>query len=322
MPGLDVTAADIFEHTPRQLGAGGRDAAIVDIAQDLLLRHLHTDDVLWQVMFKGGTSLRKLYAGARGRFSVDLDFGVLDPYADPAAVLLDILERIENLMIGPFAYDVSWHRERAHIGYTYATEPRLARTSKIDLGPSPFLAPVARMWVPVPVHRHYGQPPLPLIAAIRLEENIAEKIARLNRKTLPRDLYDLRWIMGRPDIARGLDRPLIRRLAVLKVWADKHRIATGTRDWPTVDRPEPFEPMNWLRDRSGEDVDWDDIGELADSGPTPQQLSGDVRVSFKFLADLDEEERVIAQARGQDRPIVLAAIKGLPGGHLADVTLH
>jgi predicted nucleotidyltransferase component of viral defense system len=41
----------------------GRDAAVIDIAQDLLLRDLHERGSLDALVFKGGTSLRKLYAG-------------------------------------------------------------------------------------------------------------------------------------------------------------------------------------------------------------------------------------------------------------------
>ena len=56
--------------------------AAVDIAQDLLLRELHLRGALDSLVFKGDTSLRKLYAGNQGRFSLDLDFSVADPMAD------------------------------------------------------------------------------------------------------------------------------------------------------------------------------------------------------------------------------------------------
>lgn len=43
------------------------------VAQDLLLRELHGRAALDGLVFKGGTALRKLYAGNQGRFSTDLD---------------------------------------------------------------------------------------------------------------------------------------------------------------------------------------------------------------------------------------------------------
>lgn len=69
---VTLTIGWIARHTPKGAGAGGRDAAILDIAQDLLLRQLHGRGALGALVFKGGTALRKLYAGHQGRFSLDL----------------------------------------------------------------------------------------------------------------------------------------------------------------------------------------------------------------------------------------------------------
>lgn len=61
---ITVTVGWIARHTPKGAGAGGREAAILDIAQDLLLRDLHETGALDALVFEGGTALRKLYAGA------------------------------------------------------------------------------------------------------------------------------------------------------------------------------------------------------------------------------------------------------------------
>jgi predicted nucleotidyltransferase component of viral defense system len=76
---ITLTVGWISRHTPPGAGVDGRDAAVTDIAQDLLLRDLHKRGSLEALAFKGGTSLRKLYAGNQGRFSLDLDFSVADP---------------------------------------------------------------------------------------------------------------------------------------------------------------------------------------------------------------------------------------------------
>jgi hypothetical protein len=60
---ITVTVGWIARHTPKGAGAGGREAAILDIAHDLLLRELHETGALDALVFKGGTALRKLYAG-------------------------------------------------------------------------------------------------------------------------------------------------------------------------------------------------------------------------------------------------------------------
>lgn len=75
---INITPAHVLRHTPPGARAQGREAALVDIGQDLLLRHLHQIGLIDELVFKGGTALRKLYAGHAGRFSLDLDFSVRD----------------------------------------------------------------------------------------------------------------------------------------------------------------------------------------------------------------------------------------------------
>ena len=78
MKTINIQPGHIARHTPRNAGAQGREAAVVDVAQDLLLQRLHDDGDLDFVAIKGGTAIRKLYAGNEGRFSLDLDFSVSD----------------------------------------------------------------------------------------------------------------------------------------------------------------------------------------------------------------------------------------------------
>lgn len=75
-----ITQGRLARHTPP--GPQGRYAALIDIAQDLLLARLHEQGVFEHLVFKGGTALRKLYAGNAGRFSTDLDFSVREPSDD------------------------------------------------------------------------------------------------------------------------------------------------------------------------------------------------------------------------------------------------
>ena len=61
---------------------GGRGPALIDIAQDHLLFRL-ADQGLFDlgIALKGGTAVRKLWAGNAGRFSTDLDFAGFDDAA-------------------------------------------------------------------------------------------------------------------------------------------------------------------------------------------------------------------------------------------------
>lgn len=77
----------------------------------------------------------------------------------------------------------------------------------------PWFAPTECPWVEVPIHDRYGGP-LPVLPVFELAENVAEKSARLNRRSPARDAYDLVSLARTPGLE--LDRDLIRRLAVLK----------------------------------------------------------------------------------------------------------
>lgn len=119
-----------------------------------------------------------------------------------------------------------------------------------------------------------------------------------------------------------LDLPLLRRLATLKLWVDANGAHAGDTYWkPGHDGP-PFEPDHWLRDRSDNEFDAGDVGALAVPTPTASALREALRTRFQFLADLDAEERTVALAREQDRPLVLRVLTELPGGRLAGRGLY
>lgn len=124
-----------------------------------------------------------MFAGASGRFSTDLDFAVTDLSETPAAVQALVNEAVHGATIGPFRYRIAARRGRSHIVYEHDLAPtRMGLTSKLDIGPPTWLAPVPRSWVPLPTHERYGGP-LPQLPTVTIEEHVAEKIARLNRRT-------------------------------------------------------------------------------------------------------------------------------------------
>jgi predicted nucleotidyltransferase component of viral defense system len=320
---VSLTIGWVGRHTPPGAGVDGRDAAVIDIAQDLLLRELHSRGVLDALAFKGGTSLRKLYAGNQGRFSLDLDFSVASPADDPDTVLLRLISEIDGLTVGPFAYGVTERRGKwwLTIRTAFATADS-ALSSKLDVSPPPWLDPVRRGWIPMPVHATYGTPGLPELQVIRLEENIAEKISRLNRTTTARDLYDLAWLAGHRREIGGLDTGLIRRLAVLKIWADANGVAAPNVRWKPGHEPRAFDPSHWLRTRLAAEVDLADIGALAVPTPSLADLNAMIQAHYRFLQSLDSDERQLAAAREQDRHLALRLLAELSGARLAALGLH
>lgn len=146
---VTLTKGHVLRHVPAQ-SAQGAEAALIDIAQDLLLRALADEGALELVAFKGGTALRKVYAGARGRFSTDLDFSVASLADEPAGVQALIAEAIDGKEIGPFRYRIEERRGRAHIAYENALGFDVGELrSKLDIGPPPWLPAVSRPWVPL-----------------------------------------------------------------------------------------------------------------------------------------------------------------------------
>jgi predicted nucleotidyltransferase component of viral defense system len=320
---VTLTPGWIGRHTPANAEAGGRDAAIIDIAQDLLLRELDRRGALGAVAFKGGTALRKLYAGNQGRFSTDLDFSLAVITDDPDDVVLELIAAIDGTTVGPFAYGVRERRGKwSLIIESPFNEDESDLSSKLDVSPAVWMTPVRRGWVPMSVHATYGEPPLPELQAIRMEENLAEKISRLNRTTTARDMYDLAWIAAHHHEIGGVDRDLVRRLTVLKIWVDANGVSAGRAVWKPSHEPAPFEPDYWLRPRDSKEFDLGDIGALAVPTPSAVELSEVVRTNYGFLSDLDTDERRLAAARGQDRPLALKLLAALPGGHLNEQGLY
>ena len=312
---VNLTRGYLLQHTPARSGQGYA-AAVIDVAQDLLLRYLTDEDLLSLVVFKGGTALRKVYAGAGGRFSTDLDFAVESCQDDPTAVAKLLTEAIDGAELGPFRYEVTVRRGKATIVYhgDLAPTPSGPLQSKIDVGPPPWLTPTERAWVELPIHGRYGGP-LPLLPVVDLAENVAEKIARLNRRSPARDAYDLVWVARTPGL--GLDHALIRRLVVLKAWVDHHGLVAGHATWAApLATCRPFDVNRWLQPRTEDDFDDDDIGLLTAPPPDLADLGVDLSRLYQWLSDLDDDERRVAQCRPQDRNMVLRMLAELPGGRL------
>ncbi|MDR1428438.1 MAG: nucleotidyl transferase AbiEii/AbiGii toxin family protein [Bifidobacteriaceae bacterium] len=150
----------------------------IELGQNLLLRQLDADGPLDRLAFKGGTSLRKPYAGTAGRISIDLDFALTNLGDDPDDVLTDLIAAVNGLRIGPFTFLVTERRGKWTIGYdhTLAVRPAVLR-SKLDISPPHWLTPIRRGWLPLLVRTHYGEPPLPEVQVVQLAENTAEKVA-------------------------------------------------------------------------------------------------------------------------------------------------
>lgn len=274
---------------------GGRGPAIIDIAQDHLLYLLVREGFFdLGIALKGGTALRKCWAGNAGRFSTDLDFAGVD---DASAELL--VQLVDGARVGQFGFGVEaidgTRRMRLVIASPFGAMDVPAR---LDLGRRRLWLPPQQMpLLPMPVHQRY-EFDVPMLPAARIEETIAEKLARYRRTSLARDLYDLAWAASRP-----FDEALVRRLVVLKVWTDF--IDDGLGD-------KPFDPEYVLRKRAPSEFRPEAIGYLTTPVDVPGWMDA-VRKRFVFLRELDDDERRVARCSRADEWDVRQQIARLAG---------
>lgn len=308
-----LTPGYIARHLPPASNVD-RGIAILDIAQDFLLAHLQERGVFHElVVFKGGTALRKVFAGAQGRFSTDIDLAAREMGAD-RSVVAGLIAAEAYVSLGPFHFTPAHQRGRWEI--TVASEfGNPTPTIKLDVGPPCWLVPEARKFVAHPTHPRYGFS-LPALPTMRLEEILAEKVARLARRGTARDAADLVWAATTTPHSQFV-RDLVRRLAILKVWVDHHGMEPG---WSPAIGCAPLRPDVWLSPRE----DWDDeqIGMLTHPPPALKSLEAQLHRLYQWLRDLTPEEAQWARARAQDRRDVIRAIQACEGTALREAPLR
>lgn len=311
--GHRLTEGHIARHTPRGASAGD-EVARLDVAQDFLLAHLAELGLFEHIAFKGGTALRKLYAGNAGRFSTDLDVAIRDPAADRASMAALIAEAATG-QLGPFHFSsVKGRGDRWQLAVESEFGPVNLRI-KLDVGAPCWLTPEARGYVSIPIHQQYGFTP-PALPCMRLEEIIAEKIARLTRRSTARDAFDLVWLATTSPHS-AFDRALVRRLVVLKVWVDNNGLRPA---WNPTLAPRPFRADDWFAARK----DWDDeqIGLLNSPPPTLPELERAISELYSWLSNLSADEVGWAKADPRDRADVIQAIHALAGSALDRGTVY
>ncbi|MGH3301336.1 MAG: nucleotidyl transferase AbiEii/AbiGii toxin family protein [Streptosporangiaceae bacterium] len=231
--------------------------------------------------------------GGPGRFSTDLDFAA--PSDD---TVLEVCEAIDGASVSGFAFELASTRgDGRHWALTVRNpdlgQPAIAASA--EFARRRLIIPAETLsFVDLPVHRAYEieMPRLPVIAET---EACAEKLARYRRTALQRDVYDLSRFAG-----RAMNEALVRRIWVLKVWADVVDDQRGSG---------PLDPAEVLTKKSERDFASDSIGILTQ----PVDLAGwerQVRERFGFLADLDEDEKRWALCDPRHRREVEAVILG------------
>lgn len=271
---------------------GARDAALLDIAQDHALFHLHEMGLFARgLVFKGGTALRKYRSGNSGRFSTDLDFAASDP-----ELAIEVLAALDGTNVDGFTFGVSspdgdGRRANLTIDTPFGT-PRLGAKIEIARHAST-LEPEVLSPVRLPIHTLYDFQPVAL-PVVQAEEAIAEKLARYRRIPLARDLYDLYWYAQ----AGAFNEGLVRRLWVLKSYRD---IVVDGRGSP------PIDPVALLEAWLASQFHPEDIGYLTKPVRLEEWLLV-VRGRYGFLKALDSAEQRFVDANVRYLSEVTAAL--------------
>jgi predicted nucleotidyltransferase component of viral defense system len=281
--------------------SGLRDIMIAEkeVVLTFLLQLLSERGILDRLAFKGGTCLRKMFVGSHGRFSTDLDFTGIEDH-DHEDIILDMMEAFGQPFHGiQFAipddgYYATQNEMSWSVNPTYSHGWNASGVSEVKIQIS------RRETATLPTERrpqieqsYFKLLPFALadIICLALPEIIAEKVRACYQRNKARDIYDLGMFVGR------LDRLLIRRLVVLKLWQAR----------------DSFDPARLMQKfEDGRDFDWDDLRELVNRAAVidRDKITADCRSGFGFLTDLTDDERVLANDKYQREQAVAERLRG------------
>jgi predicted nucleotidyltransferase component of viral defense system len=265
--------------------SGARDIANVeiDVILTFLLQLFHEKGLTEHLAFKGGTMLRKMVFGPRGRLSTDLDFTCrTDIHLDDLTMMvLDALEQPYHGVAFRFDKQKDWYLT----GDGCAANPVCSHDHnlagvKIKLQISTRERPILPVRAVPQIEQDYFKflPFRPeAIPSLTLEEAVAEKIRAASQRSKLRDLHDLAEVSMRP-----LNRDLTRSLAVYKLW-----VSGG----PGLD----YERFR-KRIADGRNYNLDDLRSLLrkDQNPDLAVMIRRVLEGFRFLSNLTELETALA----------------------------
>ena len=255
-----------------------------EVVLTYLLQLMAERGILDKLAFKGGTCLRKMFIGSGGRFSTDLDFTRIEEH-DHEDVVLAMMEAFEQPFHGiRFGVpDGSYYETQDGLSWgvnpVYAHNWNPSGQSEIRLQVSrrevPTLPPSRNAQCVQGYFRYLPFEPVD-IRCLALPEIIAEKLRACYQRGKARDIYDLSVFAARP-----LDRSLIRRLVVLKLWQ-------------AGDAFDPEALMARFNDATA--FDWDDLRQLVRRTReiNPAQITAACQKGFVFLTELDPPEAELA----------------------------
>lgn len=282
----------------------------IDVISVYLLQALSESGMFNHMCFKGGNSLRKIFARRPSRFSMDLDFvdasyeQISDTGLNADDYYLKLLEHIDQRTI----YDIHWrvvplselelavdtvrfdihyfvHDDKPDEGWQNRTDNVLAFECSFRR-PVLFSKEIRELrvesWFK---HLEFAPAPIPVL---RLEEAIAEKIRAAFQRDNARDLYDL-YQYGQLIF----DPQLVRPAAVLKCWQDRG-LYNGTTNFDPAEFMAKLVPANYAWETLKDQV-------APHAWVEPAELLSKVRDRYAFLLEITDKENELCRDRWQKR---------------------
>lgn len=275
------------------------DVAERDVVLTYVLKIL-SKDVLANLIFKGGTCLKKVFFGGIGRFSMDLDF------TNVGVSVEELRKILANVLNDKQHYGIRFKivEENIRQGFEANDESYITRvnyvhgwnssefTLEVSYRETPILAP-SEMRLLNEMYFKYLEFPSFSLKCLQREELLAEKLRAAFQRIRGRDLYDLYLFSG-----RTVDKVRTKKLFVLKCWNVR----------------EPFEPGVLFEKISGGEYDWDDLQRLVRRKGLPSEATVVKKViaEYSFLSDLDSDLlRIIKDSKAHKESSFVAAFMKL-----------
>jgi predicted nucleotidyltransferase component of viral defense system len=279
--------------------SGARDIEKVEI--DIMLTHLlqlfHEKGITEHIAFKGGTMLRKMIFGPRGRYSTDLDFTLRSNLTDE-----EVMEKILDAFSEPY-HGISFEIADKDWGFTdesFFANPVCSHAEnekgiKIKIQVSLREKPVMPVRAMPQIQQGYFKE-LPFqpadIPCLAKEEVLSEKIRAASQRSKIRDLHDLSQAVN-----VEFNRELTRSLAVIKLWeSDKENLNYG-----------------WFAKQveGGENYDLNELRTLLrkDEQPDLKTMVKRVTENYRWLGQTTDLEKKITQDAKRTRKNDVAALK-------------
>jgi predicted nucleotidyltransferase component of viral defense system len=253
----------------------------IDILLTFLLQLFHERGVLKHLAFKGGTMLRKMVFGPRGRLSTDLDFTVTSDLSrdDFTLALIESLGEPYRGLTFEVGDRKDWYLGENGCGATpLVCHAENSAGVRVKLEVSMRERPVLPVILQPQIHHDYfaqldfHPAAVPCLA---FEEILAEKLRAASQRSKIRDLHDLA-----ESADRSFDRSLVRGVTVLKLWNQRESL-----DYSRI--------VEHIRHHA--DYDLGDLTALLrkDQRPDPNRLIERVVSGYRFLVNLTELERLV-----------------------------